>query len=221
MTRTSPGLMHALVAAATFASIGSVHSQDVYRSVGADGKVTFSDRATAAESPSLLQERTVAPPSPGAGLAALPLALRQTASRFPVILYTSSGCASCASARNLLQARGVPFSERTVQSNEDIGALERLSGNAALPFATVGSQQLSGFSDTEWTQYLDAAGSPKHSQLPPNYQRPAPAPLVAVRRAEAGQAHTVEKKPEAPTKLPSTLPAHPAPASSNPAGIRF
>lgn len=221
MTRILPFPMYALAALGVFASAGGVHAQHVYRSVGSDGKVTYSDQPPAAASASLLQERAVAPVDPGAGLAALPLALRQTASRFPVTLYTSSDCTPCASARNLLQVRGVPFSERTVHTNEDIAALERLSGNASLPFATIGSQQLNGFSDLEWIQYLDAAGYPKQPQLPPNYQGPAPVPLVAITRAEAGKTPALKRQSENAAERTRPAPAPSNPASSNPAGIRF
>ena len=68
-------------------------------------------------------------------------------------------------------------------SNEDLDALKKLSGGTNLPFGTIGGQQLVGYSETEWVQYLDAAGYPKQSQLPSNYRRSAAAPLVAVKPA--------------------------------------
>ena len=147
----------------------------------------------------------------------MPYELRQVASRFPVTLYTGNDCAPCTSARNLLTARGVPFTERTVTTNEDIEALQRLSGSAGLPFGSIGGQQLAGFSDAEWTQYLDAAGYPKQSQLPRNYRQPAPTPLVAVKEAAPAPAAS------APDQTPATRRPAPAPrpAPSNPAGIIF
>ena len=192
-------------------------AQQVYRIVGPDGKVTFSDRAPAANA-----EGTAVgagPRSGGSGAEALPYALRQVATRFPVTLYTSSDCVPCNSARNLLINRGIPFTERTVSTNEDIDALKRMSGESSLPFGTIGAQQLRGFSDTEWTQYLDAAGYPAQSQLPPSYRRPAPTPLVAAKPAAPA---TETAAPAAAT--PAARPA-PAPATgkspSNPAGIIF
>ena len=145
------------------------------------------------------------------------------AGRFPVTLYTGSDCTPCVAARNLLTSRGVPFTERTVNSNEDIAALQRLSGATSLPFCTIGGQQLSGFSAEEWTQYLDAAGYPKQSQLPPNYRAPAATPLVAVKAAEPA---TAAASAAAPTRAPDPRPRPAAPANegptpSNPAGIRF
>ena len=147
----------------------------------------------------------------------MPYELRQIANRYPVTIYTGSDCAPCGSLRNLLTSRGVPYTERTVVSNEDIAALQRLSGNSSLPFGTIGGQQLVGFSDAEWIQYLDAAGYPKQSQLPSNYRQPAPAPLVAAKPVEAAPA-AAPKAPARPTPPP---PANDGPTPSNPAGIRF
>lgn len=198
----------------------SAQAQGVYRIVGPDGKVTFSDRppADAKEPVQAARSTGTAPAAPGA---ALPYELRQIASRFPVTIYTGSECAPCVNLRNALTSRGVPFTERTVSTNEDITALQRLSGSSSLPFGTIGGQQLVGFSDAEWSQYLNAAGYPKQSQLPSNYRQPAATPLVAVKPAEAAPA-----KPEAPKAAAPTRPQPPAaitdgPTPSNPAGIRF
>lgn len=197
----------------------SAHAQGVYRIVGPDGKVTFSDRPPA-DAPAQAARTTGAAPAPASGNAALPYELRQVATRYPVTIYTGNDCAPCTSLRNALVARGVPFTERTVTTSEDAQALQRLSGSASLPFGSIGGQQLVGFSDVEWAQYLDAAGYPKQSQLPSNYRAPAATPLVAAKAVEAAPP---EEKPKVPT------PARPAPAArpvdgptpSNPAGIRF
>lgn len=209
-------MMHiSLPLAAMLASLAlagtAAHSQQVYRIVGPDGKVTFSDRAPDTQ---LAPTTTRGGGAPAAD-AALPYELRQVATRYPVTLYTSNDCQPCNSARNLLIGRGVPFSERTITTSEDVEAFKRLSGGTSLPFGTIGAQQLQGFSDAEWTQYLDLAGYPKQSQLPANYRRPAATPLVAV----------VEKKapatePEARPQLESA-PAGPAKTPANPAGIVF
>lgn len=202
----------------TLISAASAQAQSVYRIVGPDGRVTFSDRPPA-DATSAQPSRTVNT-GPAAANAALPLELRQVANRFPVTLYTGSDCAPCTSARNLLTRRGVPFTERTVSTNEDISALQRLSGSTSLPFGTVGGQQLAGFSDTEWTQYLDAAGYPKQSQLPANYRAPVPTPLVAVKVAVPVDAST-PAEPAAAQRQRPPAPVNDGPTPSNPAGIRF
>jgi len=199
----------------------SANAQGVYRIVGPDGKVTFSDRPPADANAQTARTATQAPQTANGEL---PYELRQVANRFPVTLYTGNDCVPCNAARNLLTSRGVPFTERTVTSNEDIAALQRLSGAASLPFGTIGGQQLAGFSQSEWAQYLDAAGYPKQSQLPKNYRQPAPAPLVAVKAAEpaaAASASAPSAAAAAPAQARPPAPATDGPSPSNPAGIRF
>jgi glutaredoxin len=212
----------ALVATGSFLASPLSQAQQVYRIVGPDGKVTFSDRPPP---PSASNAKvSEAPAANAAGEAAsdsLPYELRQVARKYPVVLYTTDNCGPCGAARSMLTSRGVPFSERTITTVQDNAALLRLSGEASLPFLTIGSQQLKGFSDAEWTQYLNAAGYPKSSALPASYRLPAPAPLVtldatsAARPASEGaQAGTVRKTPEA-------RPVQPPVTGSNPAGIKF
>jgi len=191
-------------------------AQQVYRIVGPDGKVTFSDQPPPAASNAKVNAAT---PGGGGGAASagLPFELRQVAAKYPVTLYTGENCGPCGSARNLLTNRGVPFSERTVTTNDDIQALQRLSGDASVPFATIGSQQLKGFSDSEWTQFLNAAGYPATSVLPASYRPPAPTPLVAVNAppAASGNGARPAARPSVPAPPPIEAPV------SNPSGIKF
>jgi glutaredoxin len=203
-----------LIAAAVFSAMGSSQAQTIYRIVGADGKVTFSDKP-----PVSAEQGKVASTGVGAGGgtsgSALPFELRQVANKFPVTLYTSAECAPCATGRNLLSGRGVPFNERTVNTAEDTASLQRISGETSLPLLTVGGQKIRGFSDAEWTQYLDAAGYPKTSALPPGYRNVPASPLVSVQAPAAAK-----PKPEAqPEPTPAPPPQGPTP--SNPAGITF
>lgn len=211
-------LMLALLCMLTAGSLAQ--AQQIHRIVGPDGKVTFSDRAPSKDSAAAALGASPATATASAN-DALPYGLRQIVSRFPVTLYTSSNCTPCVSARNLLINRGVPFTERTVSSNDDIEALERLSGSTGLPFGSIGNQQLHGFSDSEWSQYLDAAGYPKQSTLPPSYRRPAATPLTTAKPAapapEQSDAPATRATPRArPAPEPAT-----GPSPSNPAGIRF
>lgn len=204
-------------------------AQQVHRIVGPDGKVTFSDRAPQDSKAPPTGGKAPAATAPGAAATpandALPYDLRQITNRFPVTLYTGDNCAPCVSARNLLVNRGVPFTERTIGSNEDIDALQRLSGNTGLPVGTIGNQQIHGFSDTEWSQYLDAAGYPKQSKLPSSYRRPAATPLTTPKPPpEQPPAPAATEEPPTKRFTPRPRPAPepaPGPSPSNPAGIRF
>jgi glutaredoxin len=140
--------------------------------------------------------------------------LRQVTSKYPVTLYSAPECGPCATGRSLLTGRGIPFAERTVTTNDDIAALQRLAGESSLPFLTIGGQRIKGYSDQEWTQYLDAAGYPKTSMLPAGYKPTPASPLVSLQKPVP-----VKEEPK-PEVVPEAV-APRGPAPSNPAGIAF
>ena len=214
-------------AAAVLATAGwlapAAHAQQVFRIVGPDGKVSFSDQPPPAASNAKTTTSAGSPGTKGGvSSAALPYELRQIAGKYPVTLYTSQSCGPCASARTLLASRGVPFTEKTITSSEDLKALQRLSGDTSLPFATIGGQQLNGFSDVEWTQFLNAAGYPAASVLPVSYRQAEPTPLVAVAAAPSAPASSAAGANTAPpARQAAPVAAPPATSAGNPAGIKF
>lgn len=189
-------------------------AQPVYRHVDANGKVSFSDQPPSAAS---AQPSAHGGTAPGAAAGAgLPYELRQVVQRYPITLYTSEECAPCATGRSLLLARGVPFSERSIKSEADLEALQRLSGQGSLPLLSIGAQQLKGFSDAEWSRYLDAAGYPKSSNLPAGWQNAPARPLVTQQAAAVAQPAEAAK----PTPV-RAAPRTDGPTPGNPAGIKF
>ena len=214
----------AWVAVAVAAGIlGPAQAQQVFRIVAPDGKVTFSDRPPAASSGTAGVSTGSAASASGASTTGLPFELRQVAGKYPVTLYTSDNCAPCSSARSLLTTRGVPFAEKTVSTADDTQALRRISGETSLPFVTIGSQQLNGFSEAEWTQFLNAAGYPKSSVLPAGYRFPSASPLVAVTAASAAAIPASDAAATgAAVKAPAARPIRPpANTNDNPSSIRF
>lgn len=200
----------------------NVQAQTVYRIVGPDGKISFSDQPPANANSKATNAMTGA--AVGRGNPTLSYELRQVVGKFPVTLYTSSDCAPCNSARNLLMQRGVPFTERTINTDLDNAALKQRSGDASLPFATIGQQQLKGFSDSEWVQYLEAAGYVTGNKLPAGYRNPEPTPLVAVTKAPAASevdANKVAADKAAEAARARAQRATPPDTTSNPAGIKF
>lgn len=191
----------------------------LYKVVGPDGKVTYTDRPPTTDASS-----RVAPFRPGSGpgadAAALPLELRAVVSRYPVTIYTADECAPCDAGRQLLVQRGVPFTEKRVTSADDIKAYESAMGARVLPGLSIGPQQLRGLNESDWSGYLDAAGYPKESKLPRGW-KPAPAtPMVAAKPAVAPAEGGAP--PARGTTRPG--PASPASAPTGPAAgtnIRF
>lgn len=193
---------------------GAASAQQVYRQVDRNGKVIFSDQPPAANAQPAAPRGSVSTVEGGGAIGGLPYELQQVAQRYPVTLYTGGECAPCDTGRALLSTRGVPFNERQVKTPADVEAFQRLSGETSLPLLAIGSQQLKGFSDTTWSQYLDAAGYPKSIRLPAGYSNPPAQPMVA---------QAVSPAPAA-TAVTSPRPAVPPPAPrspSNPAGIQF
>ena len=209
-------LKRQLLATALLGLFAATAGAQVYRITGPDGKVTFSDKPPVEPNARATAAQAAAGGSGGSG-AALPFELRQIANRYPVTIYTGDNCGPCGAGRAMLVSRGIPFTEKTIKTNEDIEALQRMSGATTLPFATIGGQQLKGYSEQEWTQFLDAAGYPKTSQLPSSYRPPAATPLVAVQRPAAAPAPA----PQAAAPTAAAPAPAPAPAGENPAGIRF
>jgi len=212
----------ALVLAAGALASWQAQAQQVYRIVGPDGKVTFSDRPPSVPvNGAKVSEDSAGTPGGAAVAAGLPFELRQVALKYPVVLYTGDNCAPCGAGRSLLTSRGVPFSEKTVRTAADTEALQRLSGEASLPFLTIGGQQLKGFSDAEWTQFLNAAGYPKASVLPSGYRMPAAVPLVTAAPLPAAPTSGESNASKAAMKTPAARPVQAPADSSNPAGIKF
>jgi glutaredoxin len=177
-----------------------------YKVVGPDGRITYTDKPPAAGAN--------APSGANGGVdsaATLPLVVRQAVAKYPVTLFTSKDCAPCDQGRQLLQGRGVPYSESRIDTPADIEALARSTGSRSLPTLRIGTQVLKGLTSADWGDYLTAAGYPRTSQLPANYRFADPAPLTTPTAAPAAP------QPAAPQ--PGNAPA-PAPAPP-PTGIRF
>jgi len=173
-----------------------------YRWVDANGKVHYGDSPPRdAKDVRSLGKGSV--PAAADASAGLPYELRRAVERAPVVLYSAPDCQPCVPAAALLRERGVPFTERTVTSNEDLQEFRRITGGLRLPHVTVGTLSQNGFNPEIWTQLLDAAGYPKGSMLPRSYQWAAPQPLVPPakvepRAADAAAAETAAAPAKAP-----------------------
>jgi glutaredoxin len=189
-------------------------SMALYKIVGADGSVTYTDRPPAGTSAkvSTLEGGTVTEVTPQASL---PIELRQASERYPVVLYAATDCAPCDAGRRMLEQRGIPFTEKRVVSEDDAAALERALGFRTVPALTIGKQALRGWSSDEWSAYLDAARYPRDSQLPRDWQAGVAEPLVAPRPAPASAPVAEARRAPVERAQAPTAPALPA------SGLRF
>jgi glutaredoxin len=150
----------------------SAHAQ--YKWVGPDGKITYSDLPPPAEVKLLKAPYgaaiQVATGDPDSGL---PYALKQSATKYPVTLFTAADCSPCKMARELLSKRGIPFSEKSIVSATDIDQFKKLGfAEVTLPTIMVGKEKSAGFESGSYDRLLDAAGYPRTSLLPSTYKAP-------------------------------------------------
>jgi glutaredoxin len=184
----------------------------MFKWTDAKGVVHFSDQPPP---PGSVSKVDLKPFAAGSGeRVQLPYALAEAVRKSPVVLYTAPACSACDQGRTLLQQRGIPFSEKTVVSNDDQQKLADAGSAGKVPLLLVGGSKRIGFDAGAWNDTLSDAAYPTQRMLPANYQNPgaqsaAPAPAPADRPPARD---VVREAPAAPPK---------APPSDNPPGFRF
>lgn len=154
---------------------GATDAAEYYRSVDGKGEVFYGDRPQAdADAIERLKSRAESAPND-----ALPYATRRAQERFPVTLYVADDCGSgCVRAREYLDKRGIPYTEKNLRAPEEIEAFKQASGGNLIPTLNIGTKWLQKFSEVPWAKELDAAGYPKtapYGYRPP--VKPASVPL--------------------------------------------
>ncbi len=163
----------------------------VYKWVGPDGKVQYSDKPPSSAQKGV-EKRTI-----GAGATdttGFPPDLAQAARNNPVTLYTAPSCGPCATARSYLKGAGIPYAEKTVMNYEDGEKLKQVAGDMQLPALLVGSKKVLGLDTDEYKKKQTDAGYPDSNKLPKEYRYPAAEP-AAPAKAKPGD-KPAEKRPE-------------------------
>jgi len=139
-------------------------ADELYRWVDAQGKVHYGDVPPAGAA----QVTTIKSPAAVTPGEDLPYETRRAQQNFPVILYVADNCTEyCSQARELLKKRGIPFSEKSLITQEDIDSFKALSGSDSAPTLAVGKTFLKGFLAGQWHGELDIAGYPKTAPYRP------------------------------------------------------
>lgn len=180
----------------------SVQAQ-MYKWVEPGGKVTYSDKPPP-PSVNNIETQTI---STSTGNPTLPYELAQAVKKMPVTLYSSENIGQSNEARDFLKKNGIPFSEKTISTNDDIDKLREITGSAQVPVLYIGQTKLAGFNPYEWRSTLSQAGYPQSNVLPSNYRFAPPQPLVQKTVAPQPVKEVVN------TQL--TPPSQPAPVKSD------
>jgi len=97
--------------------------------------------------------------------------LEQALKTAPVTLYSHPDCKDlCQLAREVLNKRGVPFSEVSATDEAKLEQLRRVSGGTRVPVLVVGGQVETSVSADAYSQALDLAGYPRPGVVPARKQ---------------------------------------------------
>lgn len=154
-----------------FLLAGNAHAE-LYRSIDKDGKVHYSDTPLQ-DSDDVAELKVDKAPVPEENL---PYETRRAMQNFPVTLYTFPDCgALCQKARDVLNKRGIPYTEKSIKTQEEMEAYNKESGDRQMPGLLIGKSWLKGVLEERWNKELDFAGYPKFG----GYRAPKPAAPAA------------------------------------------
>ncbi len=143
-----------------FLLFGNAQAGELYRSIDSSGKVHYSDKPLP-DAQDVEELRLGGNPTPDESL---PYETQVARQNFPVTLYVYEGCGTaCAHARQFLQKRGIPYTEKNLATKEELDAFRKASGSDQAPTMSVGKTWVSGFLAEQWNKELDFAGYPKNA----------------------------------------------------------
>ncbi|CAN7603770.1 glutaredoxin family protein [Acidovorax sp. LjRoot129] len=136
-----------LIASLLAACLGSASAQTLYKSVGADGRVVYSDKppVTGTVEKTLKLESLPVSVVPGAAPApgAAPVAPVAQA-RGEVVLYMAKWCGYCTAAKAYMAGKGIAYRELDIDTPAGKTAFSQL-GVRGIPVLLTQGQKISGF----------------------------------------------------------------------------
>ena len=150
-------LVHLLIVALMVFALPA-QAGKMYKWVDKAGNVSYQDRPPP-EDASRVEEKHMGEHPRYGGNKALPADVLE---KFPVVLYAVPKCSGCDLARAYLRQRGVPFTEKNVQSDRAVqDEMKAKVGELSVPTITVGSKVMKGYLESILEGELEAAGYPK------------------------------------------------------------
>ena len=146
--------VHSLLLAAAASAVCAVAgAQVLYKSVGPDGKVSYSDRPPADDRIAKTMKFAELPNTalPSKTIAELEQ-LRKSGAATPIAvptsgvsLYAAKWCGYCRQAREFLNQRGIAFQEIDVDTPSGKSAFVRAGGVGGIPLLVANGQKVRGF----------------------------------------------------------------------------
>lgn len=126
--------------------------QMVYKSVGADGKVSYGDRPPTEGQVVMSRSFTAAPST------VLPVSMVERLRKFRqsagtpapavggVVLYSAAWCGYCTKAKAYLDAKRIRYSEVDIDTEAGLASFSQAGGGKGVPLLVAGDKRIQGFS---------------------------------------------------------------------------
>jgi glutaredoxin len=127
-------------------------AQTVYKSIGPDGKVVYSDSppVDGKNARQLKFDKLPASPLPSPARAAVDQQRRAGSTAVPsttaVVLYSASWCGYCKAAKSWLGSRGIAYREIDIDTDSGRAYFAQAGGGDGIPLLVAGGQRVQGFS---------------------------------------------------------------------------
>jgi glutaredoxin len=145
-------LARALAFGLTLTAATASDAQTVYKSVGPDGKVVYSDSppVDGKNARKLKFDNLPASPLPAPARPTVDQPKRSPSTAVPVttavVLYSAPWCGYCKAAKSWLDVRGIAYREIDVDTESGQVAYAQAGGGNGIPLLVAGGQRVQGFS---------------------------------------------------------------------------
>lgn len=142
---------------------GSAVAQTTYRWTDKSGRVHYTDQPPRPADVRDMEMKKLNGPNVIDTGGAFSYETAQATKNAPLTLYISDKCEeNCKKARDLLNWRGAPYTEKVIRTESDGNEFRAATGSRDLfvPVLKAGEKSAKGFEETAWNRLLDESGYP-------------------------------------------------------------
>jgi glutaredoxin len=139
-------------------------AQTVYKSIGPDGKVVYSDKppTQGRVEKTLRFDNLPSSPLPAGTLSDVEQLRRMKAPAQPssreTVLYSAAWCGYCRQAKAFLASRGIAYSEIDIETPSGKAAFAQVGGGRGVPLLFFKGQRIQGFSPQAYDAVFSGGG---------------------------------------------------------------